>query len=99
MAVDWDIFCPELWQVVLFEKREKLGDPGKIVQIDESKIGMRKYHSGHVIEGQWVCGAIEHDSRKCFIVTIEDRTEETFVSHIEDWIEPGTIILYTVKFR
>ena len=28
------------------------------MQIDESKIGNRKYHRGHVVEGQWVFGGI-----------------------------------------
>ena len=74
MAVDWDMLCREVCEVVLFEKREKLGGLGKIVEIDESKIGKRKYHRGHVVEGLWVFGGIEVDSRKCFIVTVEDRT-------------------------
>jgi len=52
-AVDWDMFCCELCEVTLFEKREKLGGTGKVAQIDESKIGKRKY-CGHVVEGQWV---------------------------------------------
>ena len=45
------MFCRELCEVTLFENREKLGGPGKVVQIDESKIGKRKYHRGHVVEG------------------------------------------------
>ena len=92
-AVDWDMFCRELCEVTLFEKREKLGGSGKVVQIDESKIGKRKYHRGHVVEGQWVFGGIEEESRKCFIVTVEDRTEATLISHIQEWIEPGTTIV------
>ena len=30
----------------------KIGGENKRVQIDESKIGKRKYHRGHRIEGQ-----------------------------------------------
>lgn len=92
-AVDWDMFCRELCEVTLFENREKLGGPGKVVQIDESKIGKRKYHRGHVVEGQWVFGGIEEESRKCFIVCVDDRSEATLLKHIQDWIEPGTIIV------
>lgn len=77
----------------LFEKREHLGGPGKLVQIDESKIGKRKYHRGHVVEGQWVFGGIEEDSRKCFIATVEDRTEKTLLTLIQEWIKPGTTIV------
>ena len=54
------MFCRELCEVVLFEKREKLGGPGKIVEIVESKIGKRKYHrdmfwkgSGYLGELRW----------------------------------------------
>ena len=49
------------------------------MQIDESKVGKRKYHHGHFVEGQWVFRAIEEDSRKCFIAAVEDRTEKTLV--------------------
>ena len=92
-AVDWDMFCREVCEVALFQRREKIGGPGKLVQIDESKIGKRKYHRGHVVEGQWVFGGIEEDSRKCFIVTVEDRSESTLLEIIKEWIEPGTTIV------
>ena len=87
------MFCRKLCEVTLFEKREKLGGSGKVIQIDELKIGKRKYHHGHVVEGQWVFGGIEEESRKCFIVTVEDTTEATLISHIQEWIEPGTTII------
>ena len=76
-----------------WRKEKKLGGPGKVVQINESKIGKRKYHRGHVVEGQWVFGGTEEESRKCSIVTVEDRTEATLISHIQEWIEPGTTIV------
>ena len=50
----------------LFENSEKLGGEGKIVQIDESKFGKRKYHRGHHVEGQWVFGVIEEDRKEVF---------------------------------
>ena len=51
-AVDWDSFCRETCKVTLLEKEEKIGGPGKTVQIDKSKFGKRKYHRGHKVEGQ-----------------------------------------------
>ena len=54
-----------------------VGGEGKTVQIDESKIGKRKYHCGHMAEGQWVFSAIKEDSCKCSIVTMDNRKEET----------------------
>ena len=50
-AVDWDMFCRELCEVTLFEKREKLGGPGKVVQIGESQIGKRKIIAGTLWKG------------------------------------------------
>ena len=36
---------------------------------------------------------IEEESRKCFIVCVDDRSEAMLLKHIQDWIEPGTIIV------
>ena len=33
---------------------ERVKGPGKIVEIDKSKIGKRKFKRGHFVEGQWV---------------------------------------------
>ena len=51
-GVDWDSFCREVCEITLLENGEKLGGYGKVVQIDESKFGKRKYHRGHHVEGQ-----------------------------------------------
>ena len=86
------MFCHKLCEVTLFEKREKLGGLGRVVQINESKIRKRKYR-GHVLEVQWVFSGIGEESRKCIIVMVEDRIEATLRSHIQEWIEPGTAIV------
>ena len=91
--MDWDSFCREVCEITLLENSEKLGGKGKVVQIDESKFGKRKYHRGHHVEGQWVFGGIEEESRKCFLVAVEKRDEDTLLPIIQDWIEPGTIIV------
>ena len=77
------MFCHEVCEVALFDGREKIGGPGKFVQIDESKIDwIKKYHRSHV-EGQWVFSGIEKDSCRCFIATVEDRKEETLLNLIK----------------
>jgi hypothetical protein len=38
-AVDWNSFCHETCEVTRLGREEKVGDPGKVVQIDESKFG------------------------------------------------------------
>lgn len=74
-------------EVTHFERRVKLGVPaGKVVQIDELKITSLRAHYGR---------SIEENSRKFFIVTVQDRTEATMIrqSHIQEWIESGTTIV------
>ena len=36
----------------------KIGGPNKIVNIDKSKFGRRKYQRGHAVTGQWVLGGV-----------------------------------------
>jgi hypothetical protein len=66
--VDWSSVCREVVYIWMIERGEKIGGPGKIVEIDESKFGRRKYHVGHLVEGQWVFGGIERGSGKVFLV-------------------------------
>jgi hypothetical protein len=40
----------------------RIGGPGKIVEIDESKFGKRKYHRGSRRDGVWVFGCVQ---RRC----------------------------------
>jgi hypothetical protein len=72
---------------------EKIGGPNKTVEIDESKFGRRKYHRGDPVKGQWVFGGVERESGKTFLVPVPDRTADTLIGVIRDWIEPGTIII------
>ena len=76
----------------MIENSEKLGGPGKIVEIDESKFGKRKYHKGHHVEGQWVFGGYERGTGRTFMVPVEDRSAETLLPIIKDWIMPETTI-------
>lgn len=92
-SVDWYNYCREICEVTLLESKDQLGGEGKTVQIDESKFGKRKYHRGHRVEGQWVFGGIEDGSRKCFLVAVEKRDEETLLSIIKERILPGTTIV------
>ena len=83
--VDWCSFAREVCATILeFE--------GRIVEIDESKFGKRKYHRGSRVDGVWVFGGIERESRTCFMVSVEDRTAATLIPIIiiKRYILPGT---------
>eukprot|EP00112_Aurelia_sp_Birch-Aquarium-sp1_P010896 Seg2305.3 transcript_id=Seg2305.3/GoldUCD/mRNA.D3Y31 product="putative transposase-like protein" protein_id=Seg2305.3/GoldUCD/D3Y31 len=92
-SVDWSMFCRETCEIVVYDQSEPIGGRGARVQIDESKFGKRKYHRGHRVEGQWVFGGIEEESRKCFMVPVEKRDRKTLLPLIEKWILPGTTIV------
>ena len=92
-AVDWDMFCREVCKIIIVEEGVPIGGPGRRVQIDESKIGERKYHRGHYVEGQWVFGGIDEESRECFIFPVDKRDENTLMPMIKKWILPGTTIV------
>ena len=72
---------------------EKLGGPNKIVEVDESNICRRKYHRGHPVKGQWVFGGVQRESGRTCLVPVRDRTADTLVAIIRDWIEPGTTVV------
>ena len=48
----------------------QIGGPGKVVEIDESKFGRRKYNRGRYQEGHWVFGGVERGTSKAYHGTI-----------------------------
>ena len=91
--VDWYNFAREVCAEILENRSEKIGGPGKHVEIDESKFGKRKYHRGKRVAGVWVFGGIERESKKCFFKIVEDRSAATLIPIIKEHIKPGSIIL------
>jgi hypothetical protein len=53
---DWFQFFREVVLDFIESKSEMNGGEGKIVEIDESKFGKRKYHRCHYVKDQWVFG-------------------------------------------
>ena len=93
-VIDFFNFCREVCSVIIKEHSEPIGGVGKVVEIDESKFGKRKYNRGKRVEGVWVFGGIERDSNppKCFFTPVTDRSAATLIPIIKQWILPGTTI-------
>ncbi len=91
-VVDWYNFAREVCTQIIVQDSQKVGGPGKIVEIDESKFGKRKNNKGRMVEGQWVFGGIERGTNNCFFETVHSRDSATLLPIIQRWVEPGTII-------
>ncbi|XP_047536550.1 uncharacterized protein LOC125070646 [Vanessa atalanta] len=94
---DWFKYCRETVILYQLEKQTffgKIGGPGKIVQIDETKFAKRKYNKGRHIEGQWVLGMIEDGSEDLRLEVCPNniRTAEVLVPLIQKHVAEGTTI-------
>jgi len=57
----YSIFCREVCAISLdkqYDKEGYIGGDGFIVEVDECKIGRRKYERGRIVEGSWIFGII-----------------------------------------
>jgi len=92
-VVDWSSFCREVCVYWLERRSQVLGGPGVVVEIDEAKIGRRKYNRGRWVNGNWIFGGIERGTGRCFIVPVQNRGSDTLLGVIQNWIRPGTTIM------
>ena len=93
-VVDWYNYCREVCaEIISRHHTGRIGGSGKIVEIDESKFGRRKYHRGRVVEGQWVFGGICRETKECFVVPVNSRDKATLLPIIQDRILPGTCVM------
>ena len=68
-------------------------DQEKSWKLTKANSGKRKYDRGHHVEGQWVFGGIEEDSRRSFMAAVEKRDEATLLPLIQKHIAKGTTIV------
>ena len=70
-TMDWYNYCREICALVINDEDvERIGGVGKIVEIDESKFGKRKYNRGRRVEGQWVFEDVERGSNNVFLTCV-----------------------------
>ena len=92
-VVDWYNLCREVCSEVLEKENVKIGGLGKIIEIDESEFGKRKYHKGRKKDGVLVFGGIERGTKNCFMCSVEDRKADTLIPVIKQNVLPGTTII------
>jgi transposase-like protein len=83
----------QLTSSALKEEDTLIGGLGITVEIDETKLGKRKYHRGHRVDGVWVLVGIEKLPRgRIFLVKIEDRSQDTLLPIIQHHVHPDSEI-------
>lgn len=70
-----------------------LGGSGKFIEVDETRIGGRKYNRGRVTQGQWIFGILDRDSRQVVTVPVPDRSKITVHFYIQKYVKKGSIIV------
>ncbi|KAG0438242.1 hypothetical protein DMUE_3206, partial [Dictyocoela muelleri] len=82
-----------------YEIIQKIGGNEKIVEIDESKFGKRKYERGHKVDGVWILGAVERSNeRRIILKKCKKRSKEEITTFLKRFIFSDSI-LYTDGWR
>lgn len=70
----------------------QIGGPGIIVEIDESLVAKQKFHVGRPPVQRWVFGGIAPSTGRAFLQLVDDRSSDTLLPLIQQYIRPGSII-------
>ena len=92
VAIDWFNFFRDVCAEYFLAHPITIGGPGKVVEIDESKFGKRKYNRGRSVDGHWVFGGIETGTPNAFMTVVPDRSKQTLLPIIQQYIRPGTTV-------
>lgn len=83
-------------QLVTSDLREEdqiIGGEGVAVEIDETKLGKRKYNRGHRVDGVWIVVGIERtEQKKVFLIQVPNRSANILHEIIQRHVRPGSII-------
>lgn len=63
------------------------------MEIDETKLGHRKYEIGRRLDRQWILGGVQRGSKNIFLEIVPDRSKETLCNVIQQHVLPYTTIM------
>lgn len=70
----------------------KMGGPNKIIEVDETKVGHRKFERGRVVKGKWILGLVERGGNEFRCFHVMKRDKETLNKIITENVEEGSTI-------
>ncbi|XP_064459292.1 uncharacterized protein LOC135369706 [Ornithodoros turicata] len=94
-VADWYSYCREVCTDSIADVQSgKIGGTNHTVEIDECKIGRRKYPRGRVVEGTWVLGLIDVTTKelRLTICPPDKRDKDTLLSLVDANVEKGTTL-------
>lgn len=92
-VADWRRYVTDILIDFIETTKEKIGGPGRTVEIVLAKIGKRKFNRSQFVQGQWVFGGVERESGRRFLVAVLEEKSETLLALFMEWIVPGTLII------
>ena len=91
---EWGLQCREVCVNFCLNNSEKIGGPGKVVVVHESKIGKHHFKVGmRMIDCERVFGGMEVESRKFFFIPLESGDTQALLDCIKDYILPETTVM------
>ena len=76
-----------------YSYKNYVGSSDEIIEIDESKIGKRKYNKGYPINGVWIIGLVKRgEKEKTSLFQVDDRTKCTLQIKIKNLVKKGATI-------
>ncbi|CAM4989420.1 unnamed protein product [Rotaria socialis] len=91
-TIDWRNFCRDICAINYVNNPQQIGGPGHIVEIDESCFGKRKYQSGRLLKSQWVFDGIDINTKKCFMVPVQQCDAVTLLPILTTYVLPGNLV-------
>jgi transposase-like protein len=77
----------------LSEIDQQIGGQDIVVEIDETKLGKRKYNRGHRVDGVWIVAGVEKtEQRKVFLIRVQNRKADTLLGIISRYVLSGSIV-------
>jgi len=77
----------------------KFGGERKIVELDESCFFKRKNNKGRIQKQIWGFGFVERESGRLFVRIVPNRSAETLLPIIQEWIAVNTKMLVSEEWR
>src|SRR5215469_3522821 len=95
---DWYSYFREVADTCITEKFRKvgaIGGPGYVVEIDETKVGHRKYHRGRAVDGYWLIGMVDRQTSELRVEVCPQnlRDAASLLPIIQRNVLPGTRII------